>query len=73
MKKLVVKYCKNSNYQIEIVRGYKYRSNYFHTTEVDLLIGDSTKAKEKLGWKAETKLEELIQEMVLSDLKAIKE
>ena len=41
--------------------------------EVDLLVGDATKAKEKLGWKAEIHLEELIQEMVLSDLNEIKE
>ena len=34
---------------------------------------DATKAKEKLGWKAEIHLEELIQEMVLSDLNDIKE
>jgi len=36
------------------------------------LVGDATKAKEKLGWKSEINLEELIHEMVLSDLKAIK-
>ena len=46
--------------------------NYFRPTEVDLLIGDATKAKEKLGWKAEIHLEELIQEMILPDLKLIK-
>ena len=73
-EKAFVKYCKNSNYQIEIGKEViNIDPNYFRPTEVDLLIGDSTKAKEKLGWKAETKLEELIQEMVLSDLKAIKE
>jgi GDPmannose 4,6-dehydratase len=41
---------------------------YFRPAEVDLLIGDATKAKEKLGWTATTTLEELCREMVLSDL-----
>ena len=42
---------------------------YFRPTEVDLLIGDSTKAKEKLGWTPEICLEELVDEMMQSDLK----
>ena len=72
-EKAFVKSCKNSNYQIEIGKEVlNIDPNYFRPNEVDLLVGDSTKAKEKLGWKAETNLEELIQEMVLSDLKAIK-
>jgi GDPmannose 4,6-dehydratase len=41
---------------------------YFRPTEVDLLLGDPTKAKEKLGWKPETSLEELISMMVKEDL-----
>ena len=42
---------------------------YFRPTEVDLLIGDSKKAKEKLGWSPEICLEELVKEMMQSDLK----
>ncbi len=42
---------------------------YFRPTEVDLLIGDSTKAKDKLGWEPKIKFEELVREMVESDLK----
>ena len=42
---------------------------YFRPTEVDLLIGDPTKANTKLGWKPEYKLESLIKEMVQSDVK----
>ena len=38
--------------------------NYFRPTETDLLIGDPTKAKEKLGWEAKIGLEELVSEMV---------
>ena len=41
---------------------------YFRPTEVDLLLGDATKAKEKLGWVPEYTLEMLVKEMVESDL-----
>jgi GDPmannose 4,6-dehydratase len=41
---------------------------YFRPTEVDLLIGDPTKAQTKLGWKHETKWEALCAEMVAADL-----
>jgi len=42
---------------------------YFRPTEVDLLIGDPSKAEKKLGWKREYKLEELVNDMMKSDLK----
>ncbi|MCW5921762.1 MAG: GDP-mannose 4,6-dehydratase [Saprospiraceae bacterium] len=42
---------------------------YFRPAEVDLLIGDPSKAKAKLGWSAKHSLEELVQDMVQSDLK----
>ena len=42
---------------------------YFRPTEVDLLLGDATKAKEKLGWTPEYTLNELVDEMMESDLK----
>ena len=41
---------------------------YFRPTEVDLLIGDATKAKEKLGWSPTCDLKKLISEMISSDL-----
>ncbi len=41
---------------------------YFRPTEVDLLLGDATKAKEKLGWEPKIKFEELVQDMMASDL-----
>ncbi|MDO9580188.1 MAG: GDP-mannose 4,6-dehydratase [Bacteroidales bacterium] len=41
---------------------------YFRPTEVDLLIGDASKAKEKLGWEAKITLEELVHKMVKYDL-----
>ena len=45
---------------------------YFRPTEVDLLIGDSTKARTKLGWKPKYSLEMLISEMVQADLALFK-
>ena len=46
---------------------------YFRPTEVDLLIGDATKAKEKLGWTATTDLSALVAEMVEADLGIVAE
>ncbi|MDA8666431.1 GDP-mannose 4,6-dehydratase, partial [Alphaproteobacteria bacterium] len=42
----------------------KIDPRYFRPTEVDCLIGDPSKAKEKLGWEAKIGLEELVVEMV---------
>ncbi|WP_165184036.1 GDP-mannose 4,6-dehydratase [Caulobacter soli] len=44
---------------------------YFRPTEVELLIGDPTKAKEKLGWVHDTKWEQLCAEMVAADMIAV--
>lgn len=45
---------------------------YYRPTEVDLLIGDPTKAKETLGWEATTKFYDLVKEMVDADLKMVR-
>ncbi|MDO3640770.1 GDP-mannose 4,6-dehydratase [Mucilaginibacter sp. L3T2-6] len=50
----------------------KVDSKYFRPTEVDLLIGDATKAKEKLGWVPKYDLQALVNDMVLSDLHLVK-
>jgi GDPmannose 4,6-dehydratase len=42
---------------------------YFRPTEVETLLGDPSKAKEKLGWETRTTFKELVSEMVVSDLK----
>ena len=42
---------------------------YFRPTEVDYLLGDATKAREQLGWTPTTSFEDLVREMVRSDLK----
>jgi GDPmannose 4,6-dehydratase len=41
---------------------------YFRPTEVDLLLGDPTKAHEKLGWRHKTSFRDLVKEMVAADL-----
>ena len=43
--------------------------NYFRPTEVDLLVGDASKAKKKLNWMPEIELDDMISEMVSSDIK----
>jgi len=44
-------------------------ARYFRPTEVDLLLGDASKAKKKLGWVPKLSIEELVKEMVASDVK----
>ena len=44
---------------------------YFRPTEVNYLMGDSSKAKKILGWEAKIKFEELVKEMVKEDLKTV--
>jgi GDPmannose 4,6-dehydratase len=46
--------------------------NYYRPTEVDLLIGDSTKAKTKLGWTPKYDLNGLIEDMISSDIHLMK-
>jgi GDPmannose 4,6-dehydratase len=63
----------NGAYQIPIGKVVvKVDPRYYRPTEVDLLIGDPTKAWEKLGWKPKYSLAEMVQEMVTSDLHIFK-
>ena len=65
-----VKSCKKPNYQLEIGKEVvSVDPKYFRPTEVDLLIGDASKAKNKLGWVPEYELSELVKEMMASDIK----
>lgn len=43
---------------------------YFRPTEVDMLLGDSTKAREKMGWRPECDLERLVKDMMDADLES---
>ncbi len=65
--------CTNPEFQLprgkEVV---KIDPGYFRPTEVDLLIGDPTKAKEKLGWKPKYDLKGLVKDMVWSDIELFK-
>jgi len=71
-EKAVVVSCSNKKFQVEIGKEVvAVDSRYFRPTEVDLLIGDPTKANTKLGWVPEYNLEQLINEMMESDLKLV--
>ena len=62
--------CEDQRFQLE--PGKEVLSvdpKYFRPTEVDLLIGDPAKAKERLGWKPKYDLKALIQDMIWSDVK----
>jgi GDPmannose 4,6-dehydratase len=64
--------CDNPSYQLpsgKVVVAVD--PDYFRPTEVDLLIGDATKAKTKLGWQPKYDLNALVKEMVASDLQNI--
>ena len=61
--------CNNPEYQLEIGKSVvKVDPRYYRPTEVELLIGDPTKANTKLGWKPKYTLAEMCKEMVASDL-----
>lgn len=69
-EKATVIACNNPDYQIEIGKEVlSVDPKYFRPTEVDLLIGDASKAKNKLGWVPEYSLEDLVKDMMTSDLK----
>jgi len=48
----------------------KSDERFYRPVDVDLLIGDSTKARSSLGWQPRYTFQELVKEMVLSDLEA---
>jgi len=73
VEKGIIKSCSNPNYQLPIGQEVvAIDPAYYRPTEVDLLIGDATKAKTKLGWEPKYKLPELVKEMVASDLETYK-
>ena len=62
--------CSNPEYQVAIgTNVVAVDPRYFRPTEVDLLLGDPTKAEKKLGWNREYKLADLVNDMMKSDLK----
>jgi GDPmannose 4,6-dehydratase len=72
-EKAYVLACNNKNYSLEIGKEVlSIDPAYFRPTEVDLLIGDPSKAKEKLSWVPDYDLASLVKDMMASDLKLMK-
>ena len=68
-EKAYVVSCSNPKYQVEIGKEVvAVDPKYFRPTEVDLLLGDPTKANTKMGWKPEYDLKALVEDMMKSDL-----
>ncbi|WP_026839471.1 GDP-mannose 4,6-dehydratase [Gillisia sp. JM1] len=62
--------CANPEYQLPIGKEViKIDPKYFRPTEVDMLIGDATKCKEKLGWEPSHSIGELVKDMMTADMK----
>jgi len=69
-EKATVLKCNNPEFQLEIGKEVlSVDPAYFRPTEVDLLIGDPTKAKEELGWVPAHDLASLVKDMMQSDVK----
>jgi GDPmannose 4,6-dehydratase len=69
----IVKTCKNPEFQLEIGKEViAVDKRYYRPTEVELLIGDPTKAQTKLGWKPKYDLPALVKEMVDNDVDLFK-
>jgi GDPmannose 4,6-dehydratase len=69
-EKAIVLACNDAAYQIEVGKEVlSVDPSYFRPTEVDLLIGDPSKAKNKLGWVPEYDLQALVKDMMESDVK----
>ncbi|GGG29934.1 GDP-mannose 4,6-dehydratase [Pontibacter amylolyticus] len=65
--------CNNPEYQLEIGKEVVcVDPNYFRPTEVELLIGDATKSKEKLGWVPKYDLQALVTDMMQHDIELFK-
>jgi GDPmannose 4,6-dehydratase len=72
-EKAYVVSCSKPEYQLELGKEVlAIDPRYFRPTEVDLLIGDPSKAKHKLGWIPEYSLEDLVNDMMASDLELMK-
>jgi len=68
-EKAYVVSCSNPEYQVEVgTNVVSVDAKYFRPTEVDLLLGDPSKAEQKLGWKREYDLQELVNDMMENDL-----
>lgn len=69
-EKAYIAACNNPQYQVK--KGQcvlEIDPRYYRPTEVDILLGDPSKAREKLGWKTEFTLDDLVSDMMRSDLR----
>jgi GDPmannose 4,6-dehydratase len=64
-KEMILKYIRKGDIVVDV------DINYYRPTEVDLLIGDASKAMNNLGWKPVTKFEELVNIMTLADFEKV--
>jgi GDPmannose 4,6-dehydratase len=72
LEKGYVAACDNAQYDLPVGKEIvAVDPAYFRPTEVDLLVGDATKAKTKLGWEPSYSLDSLVSEMVIHDLKLL--
>ena len=72
-EKGIVAACNNPAYQLPVGKEVvAIDPEYFRPTEVDLLIGDASKARAKLGWQPKYNLDGLIKEMVAADVTKVK-
>ncbi len=72
-EKAFIKACTNPDYRLDIGKEVlSVDPSYFRPTEVDLLLGDPTKAKEQLGWTPEYDLAGLVKDMMAGDVALMK-
>ena len=72
-EKGIVTASSNPDYHVKVGKVVvEVDPKYFRPTEVELLIGDASKAFNKLGWKPEYKLQDLVDDMMQSDVKLMK-
>lgn len=72
-EKATVVACSHPDYQLPIGKEVvAVDPRYYRPTEVDLLIGDATKARQQLGWAPRYTLNELVQEMIAADINIFK-
>lgn len=72
-EKAYVKACQNSEYQIDTGKlVLEVDPAYYRPTEVEMLLGDATKARQTLGWKPEYDLNSLVKDMMASDITLMK-
>lgn len=72
MEKGLIVSCNNDRYQLE--KGKEVIAvdqSYFRPTEVDVLIGDASKAKDKLNWTPKNNLQDIVNDMMESDLRLV--